>query len=191
MLENLKRSIGYRLRHTKPGLDAVVSHRPAFAQAPVLIALTSPAFDDRAPMPARFTADGEGLSPPLDWTGVPPSAQGLVLLVEDPDAPFPRPLVHAIVLGLDAGDGRLTEGELPSRRRQDGMERMGRNSFSGRNWLPPTPPPGHGPHRYCFQMFALDRPAEFPHPPGRGLLVSATAGHVVARGLLIGTYMRP
>ncbi len=68
---------------------------------------------------------------------------------------------------------------------------MGRNSFLRRGWLPPDPPTGHGEHRYAFQLFALDRQAGDPgETPGRDALIEAMAGHVLAAGLLVGTYSR-
>ena len=57
-------------------------------------------------------------------------------------------------------------------------------------WLPPDPPPGHGPHRYVFQLFALaNEPMLDPHP-GRGALIKALRGNVLAHGILIATYER-
>lgn len=113
-----------------------------------------------------------------------------MLLVEDADAPFPRPLVHAIAPFLEPRDGALAEGALPHRRRTERAGMMGRNSYAGRAWLPPAPVPGHGPHRYAFQLFALDTAPRFPHPPGRSLLLVTIRGHVIARGCLIGVYER-
>ena len=67
---------------------------------------------------------------------------------------------------------------------------LGKNSFFGSGWLPPDPPKGHGTHRYCFQVFALDAPAPLDEGAGRGAVVEALRGHVLAKGLLIGTYER-
>jgi hypothetical protein len=59
------------------------------------------------------------------------------------------------------------------------------------HYLPPDPPSGHGPHRYVFQIFALDTRLDFEKPPGRGALLEAMRGHVLAKGLHIGLYERP
>lgn len=74
----------------------------------------SAAFNDYAPIPRRYTADGEGISPPLHWNDAPAEAASLLLIVEDPDTPTPQPLVHAIVINLPRGDGSLEEGALRS-----------------------------------------------------------------------------
>src|SRR3546814_7454844 len=72
----------------------------------------------------------------------------------------------------------------------DGRD-VGRHSFFGEGWLPPDPPTGHGEHRYAFQLFALDDDTPDPgETPRRAALVKAMRGHVLAAGLLIGTYSR-
>jgi Raf kinase inhibitor-like YbhB/YbcL family protein len=191
MLDDVMHRLGGALRNVRPGMGALSYHRPEFAGVPATIRLESPAFRDGEAIPARHTGDGTGASPPLAWQGVPEEAAGLVLLVEDADAPFPRPLVHAIAPGLPPTDGDLAEAALPNRRRSAQAEKMGRNSYAARAWLRPAPVPGHGPHRYAFQLFATDIPPQFPHAPGRSLLLRTITGHVIARGRLIGTYERP
>jgi phosphatidylethanolamine-binding protein (PEBP) family uncharacterized protein len=127
----------------------------------------------------------------LQWIGVPPSAASLVLIVEDADAPTPQPLVHAIVVGLDGADAALAEGALPSDDNPGSGLRVGRNSYLQAAWLPPDPPPGHGVHRYAFQLFALATGASFDGTPGRDAVLAAIKEHGLASGCLIGTYERP
>ena len=156
------------------------------------IRVQSLAIVDHGPIPVPYTADGEGLSPPLTWSDVPSGAPSLVLLVEDADAPAPHPLVHAIVVDLPAGDGGLAEGALDSPGHDGSSElHAGRHSFLRSGWLPPDPPPGHGVHRYAFQVFALGRTPEWPETPGRDDVLEALREHAIASGCLIGTYERP
>ena len=114
-----------------------------------------------------------------------------MLLVEDADSPTPSPLVHAIVVGLAAGDGALAEGALPSADHEGAGLEVGRNSYLQAAWLPPDPPPGHGVHRYAFQLFALDALPSFSATPGRDEVIDALRAHAIASGLLIGTCERP
>ena len=191
MLEKMPPAIGRALKGVRAGLGTLVSQDEAFAAVPDVIAVTSTAFAAEGEIPQRYTDDGEKLSPPLEWIGVPPEARALVLLVEDADSPTFRPLVHAILGDLPPVDGGLAEGALPSPGSGEERFGMGRNSFLHTGWLPPDPPRGHGPHRYAFQLFALDEVPVFAKPPGRSALVSALHGHVIAKGMLVGTYARP
>jgi len=190
MLENIPAGVGRALSRVRGDLSSLVCADSAFAAVPDVIQLTSPAFAPGGPMPPLYTEDGEGVSPPLEWIGVPPEAESLVLLIEDVDSPTPKPLVHAILADLQPSDGLLPQGALPSPDNEGFDLGVGRNSYLRRAYLPPDPPRGHGPHRYAFQMFALDHAPNFGSAPGRRALVDAIRGHAIARGLLIGTYER-
>lgn len=192
MLEKLPDAIGHALRNQRAGLDHIVFNGLDLRAGMAAISVTSLAFADHAPIPAPYTADGEGLSPPLQWSGVPPAAASLILIVEDADAPTPRPLVHAIVVDLAAEDGSLPEGALKSPDHDGtGDVKTGRNSYLQAGWLPPDPPPGHGTHRYAFQVFALGEGPAFDGTPGRDAVVEALRARALASGMLIGTYERP
>ena len=70
--------------------------------------LTSTAFSEGGPIPARFTCDGSDASPALKWSGVPSGAKSLVLLADDPDAPVGT-CVHWVLFDLPASSGELKE----------------------------------------------------------------------------------
>ncbi|MEJ7686548.1 MAG: YbhB/YbcL family Raf kinase inhibitor-like protein [Variovorax sp.] len=190
MLEKLPGAIGHALSGVRAGLDEIVFNTLGLREGMASITLTSLAFADHAPLPARYTADGEGASPPLQWTDVPANAASLVLMVEDADSPTPNPLVHVIVVGLPAGDGALPEAALSADDDQADLH-IGRNSYLQASWLPPDPPPGHGLHRYAFQLFALNATPEFSSTPGRDEVMDMLRAHAIASGLLIGTCERP
>ncbi|MBO9559698.1 MAG: YbhB/YbcL family Raf kinase inhibitor-like protein [Caulobacter sp.] len=191
MLEKIPHGIGHALRGVRAGFEKVASEDRAFAEAEDTVTLASTAFEDGGSIPSRYTADGEGLSPPLYWRDVPPGAAAVALLVEDPDAPAPEPLVHLLAWDLPADLAELPEGQLHSPDHGGLDENLGKNSFLGAGWLPPDPPTGHGPHLYVFQLFALDRRLSFDGHPGRGAFLEAIEGHVLAKGMLVGTYERP
>jgi len=193
MLENLPEAVGHALRHARAGLDKIAFNRCGLRAGHASLAVSSLAFADHMPIPERYTADGEGLSPPLAWGGVPAGAASLVLIVEDADAPTPQPLVHAIAVDLPAdAQGALAEGALESAG-HEGQEDVheGRNSYLMAGWLPPDPPPGHGSHRYAFQLFALGSGEPFSGTPGRDAVMEAVRERGLASGCLIGTYARP
>jgi len=189
MLEKLPDIIGHALRDMRAGMDQIVFNNSGLRGGMGSLQVGSLAFADHAPIPARYTADGEGVSPPLQWSGVPANAQSLVLIVEDADAPTPHPLVHAIAVDLPPQDAALPEGAIDGDK--DDEVREGRNSYLMTGWLPPDPPPGHGVHRYAFQLFALGAGEPFDGTPGRDEVVAAVRERGLASGLLIGTYERP
>lgn len=191
MLEKLPAGLGHALRGVRAGFEKIVSEDAAFAGAADTIRLESPAFPDGGAIPARFTADGPGLSPPLSIGDVPAGARSLVLIIEDPDAPSPEPLTHLLSFDLPPQIGELTEGLFRSPRHEGLEEDLGKNAFHKAAYLPPDPPNGHGPHLYAFQVFALNRQLSFDHPPSRKAVMKAMQGHVLAKGLLVGSYERP
>ena len=192
MLENLPDVLGHALRNQRAGLDQIVFNLLDLRAGMAALTVTSLAFADHAPIPVPYTADGAGFSPPLQWSGVPPGAASLVLIVEDADAPTPQPFVHAIVVELPGTDGALAEGALDSDDHAGAGYRIGRNSYLQASWLAPDPPPGHGVHRYAFQVFALNSAAPaFSETPGRDEVLEALRDHAIASGCLIGTYERP
>ncbi len=194
MLEKLPDAIGHVLRDVRAGLEKTVFNQSGLRTGLAAITVSSLAFADHAPIPVRYTADGPGASPPLQWHGVPVGTSSVVLIVEDADAPTPRPLVQAIVVDLPAdADGALAEGALSSPDHAGDGLHEGRNSLLSAGWLPPDPPPAHGPHRYVFQVFALGEPQEgdlFRPTPGRDELLDAIRARALASGCLVGTYER-
>ncbi len=190
MLEKLPRGLGRALSGVRSELTALLCNDASLPHVPAEIEVTSSAFANGAALPARCTADGPGSSPPLAWTHAPERTAELMLLIEDPDAPLPHPLVHAIAWGLRGRHGAIAEGALSGASQGGAEAPLGRNSYLSQRYLPPDPPTGHGPHRYCFELFALDAPAHFESTPGRSALLAHLARHAIAKGLLIGTYER-
>ena len=191
MLEHVPQWLGQAMRGLRAGADRLCIAHEDLGGGFGAIPLSSPAFADGARLPIRFTADGTGVSPPLVWGPLPEATASLALIVEDPDAPTPEPLVHAIVWSIDPASNAIAEGEIVA----DGDgglsgRDVGRNSFLLEGWLPPDPPTGHGAHHYAFQLFALSGAGDPGTNPGRSALVRAMRGKVLAAGLLVGTYSR-
>lgn len=190
MLAHLPKAIGRALKERRPGIEKTLYHDPAFADIPASIILESPAFTDGGPLPRRYTLDGEKISPPLSWRQVPPEAKSLCLLIEDADSPTSQPLTHAIVVDLPPDATGLEEGALRSPLHVGQDLHFGKNSFHRPSYLPPDPPPGHGDHRYLFQLYAVSELVISTGTPTRDDLRTAMAGRVLARGCLMAIYRR-
>jgi Raf kinase inhibitor-like YbhB/YbcL family protein len=175
------------LRPLRAGEDHLTLHRlrPVRRQ----IELVSPAFALGATIPEPF-AGREGRSPPLRFSPIPRSARELVLLLEDADAPLPRPFVHWVLYGLPPGATGLPEGLPPTDAPLASGARQGKNSLHSYGYTGPQPPPGHGLHHYYFQLFAVDVRLDLRAPVDRERVVHALGGHVLAQGELCGTYER-
>ncbi|MEJ0034992.1 MAG: YbhB/YbcL family Raf kinase inhibitor-like protein [Gammaproteobacteria bacterium] len=184
MLEKLPETLGHLLGSQRAGLENILFNTLDLRDGTAKITLTSPAFVDHAPIPPQYTADGEGLSPEIDWNGIPPSTKSLALIVEDADSPTPAPLVHAIAVDnrpeATPASGKRAAGNRS--RQEQPRSRSAENSYLRQAWLPPDPPPGHGIHRYAFQLFALGDGEPFAPAPGRHELMEALRKRAIASG---------
>jgi len=155
--------------------------------APQSLNVTSSAFVDGGPLPASSAGKGVGdnVSPPLRWAGLPAETRQVVLIIDDVDVPLPRPLLHTVAV-IEPTLGEAPAGSL--RPGTAGM-RFIRADLGHRGYAGPRPIPGHGPHRYRFHVFAIDKPIADDITSAKALL-AAMSGHVLARGVLTGTYER-
>ena len=145
------------------------------------LTVTSPAFEADNGLPVDFTCDDVGTSPPLAWSGVPPDATNLALVVSDPDAPGGT-FIHWIVTDIDPSTSAVAEGELPG----SGMEVA--NDGGGTSYEPACPPDGS--HRYQFTVYALSRSVSLSDEESATSAVDAIEDAATTRGSLTATYER-
>jgi Raf kinase inhibitor-like YbhB/YbcL family protein len=148
--------------------------------------LKSPAIADGQPMPVNETADGKDQSPPLNWSAGPSGIRQFLLIAEDPDAPGDVPAVHWIVYNIPANVTHLDEGAGTA---NNSALSQGMNYQAVTGYVGPNPPPGR-PHRYFFQLFALDTTEKLPPNLTLRGVEQAVTGHVLAQARLVGTYER-
>jgi hypothetical protein len=160
--------------------------------------LTSSGFEDGAKLDAKYTVEGQDISPPLSWSEVPSGTKSCALICDDPDAPNPlrpaaEPWVHWVIFNIPTDRSELSQGigralrpdELPG-------ARQGKNSWPSNNvgYRGPAPPPGSGRHRYIFRIYALDAILELKAGATKQQLLEAMSGHILAEGQLVGIYER-
>ena len=149
--------------------------------------LSSEAFENEESIPARFTCDGENVSPPLAWSGAPVETKAFALIMDDPDAPGGT-FTHWLLFDLPAETRELPEGVETSERPQVGGV-QGSNDADSIGYTGPCPPPGT-PHRYRFTLYALDVPVNLDPGAQKQEVLDAMEGHVLAQTELVGTYRR-
>jgi Raf kinase inhibitor-like YbhB/YbcL family protein len=152
--------------------------------------IESPVFVHYGEIPNRYTCEGQDISPPLTWQGLPVGTKSLALIVDDPDAPDPSApkmtWVHWVLYNIPPTAQGLKEGvkpeELPAGTLQ-GKNDWGRTGYGG-----PCPPIGR--HRYFFKLYALDTVLEDLKTPDKARIEKAMQGHVLAKAEVIGTYQK-
>lgn len=149
--------------------------------------LSSTAFESGATIPARFTCDGEDISPPLRWTGAPGGTTAYALIVDDPDAPR-GDFIHWVLYNLPGTASDLPEN-LPKVENLDDGAMQGRNGFNRMGFGGPCPPPGPA-HRYQFTLYALRSDVEMPAGATASELESAMRNLILEQTQMIATYAR-
>ncbi|MFH1848663.1 MAG: YbhB/YbcL family Raf kinase inhibitor-like protein [archaeon] len=141
--------------------------------------ISSPEFANNGNIPSKYACDGDGVSPPLEITGVPEGAKSLVLMVDDPDAPAGT-WGHWIVWDIPASTSAIGEGTAPG---TEGLNDFKKTSYGG-----PCPP--SGTHRYFFRLYALDIGLGLPPAAKKNEVEAAMQGHIIAQAELVGLYHR-
>ena len=149
--------------------------------------LKSSAFDNGAEIPARYTCEGEDVSPPLSWEGVPEASRSLVLIVDDPDAPDPAApkvvWVHWVLCNIPPEINTLAEHITSATLPAGAIE--GINDWQRLGYGGPCPPIGR--HRYFHKLYALDIVLKDLSKPSKTFVEVAMQGHIIEQAELIGT----
>ena len=156
---------------------------PNLQQPPDQTMMVEPA----AMMIAACDADGDARTSAAELAAC--VARSYALVVEDPDAKTITPFVHWVAWNIPASVTSLPEGVQEQMRltEPDGLM-QGKTSRGSVGYYGPRPPVGDPPHHYHVQVLALDRILELAPGADRDQLLAAAAGHVIAKGELVGTY---
>ncbi|HET9627049.1 MAG TPA: YbhB/YbcL family Raf kinase inhibitor-like protein [Kofleriaceae bacterium] len=142
--------------------------------------VTSNAFTANQPIPPEFTCDGTDAAPPLAWSQVPKETRSVAVFVDDADAPRGT-FTHWLITGISpltqslGSGGALPQGAVAAKNSK------GEAGYTG-------PCPAAGKHRYYFHVFALD--TALATPVDKVDFLRAIDGHVLADGVVMGTYQR-
>jgi len=144
--------------------------------------IKSPLFKNMEKLPVKYTGDGDGVSPALVFENVPANTKSLALIMDDPDAPAGT-FDHWLIFDIPPSVKEIKEGTTPA------GAVMGKNSAGRTNYVPPYPPAGN-PHRYVFNLYALDKTLFLMEGDDKFRIMSAMEGHIIAHATLIGLHKR-
>ena len=150
------------------------------------LVISSSAFAEGGMIPAKYTCDGQDVSPPLAISGIPEQAKSLALISDDPDAPRGT-WVHWVLYNLPPDTKGLPENIPGDEKLKDGA-RHGVTDFGSFGYGGPSPP--GGTHRYFFKVYALDIMLDLSGKVKKADVEAAMKGHVLAEGQLMGKYKR-
>lgn len=170
------------------GAESQQQSEPPKKEATVMaLDISTSAFENGQRVPVRHTADGEDFSPPLSWSTPPAGTGSFTLICDDPDAPMGT-WVHWVIFNIPADSTALPEGVPADDSLPDGSI-QGRNSWGRAGYGGPSPPPGK-PHRYYFQLYALDTALSLDSKAKKQDVLKAMEGHILAEGQVMGIYGR-
>jgi len=142
------------------------------------LTVKSSSFESNGPIPAKYTCAGANINPELTITDIPDGTKSLALILDDPDAPKGT-FVHWVMWNIPVRD-KINEDSAP------GAE--GKNGRNENKYMGPCPP--SGTHHYHFKVYALDTKFNLPVSTDKESLLKAMKGHILASGVLIGTYQK-
>jgi Raf kinase inhibitor-like YbhB/YbcL family protein len=147
--------------------------------------LSSTVFQQGGEVPARYTSDGENISPELSWQDFPDNAQSFVLIVHDPDAPRPGGFTHWVLYNIPRSTSHINEN-VSHDDQIAGLGLQGKNDGGKIGYIGPAPP--SGTHRYFFRLFAIDKMLDLAPGATHKQISAAVKGHILAQAELMGTY---
>jgi Raf kinase inhibitor-like YbhB/YbcL family protein len=148
--------------------------------------IRSKAFLEGGMIPAKYTCDGENVSPPLEWTNAPSGTKSFALISDDPDAPAGT-WVHWVIYNIPPEVTKLDEQIKPEKEFKTGM-RQGNNDWPKIGYGGPCPPSGM--HRYYFKLYAVDALLDLKPGATKSQVLQAMKGHVLAEAQLMAKYRR-
>ena len=170
----------------QPNVPEVTTKRNSGGPGKTAVKLHSPVFQDGGLIPSRYTCDGANVSPPLQWSDVPPNTKSIAIIVDDPDAPG-KTWVHWVLYDLPASQNQVGESVKlnPS---DTSAGKVGVNDFGQLAYGGPCPP--QGTHRYFFKIYALEVETALKNGSTKDEVERAMQGHILGQGELMAKYQR-
>lgn len=162
--------------------------QPPPTATPAPFTLTSSAFENNQEIPVVYSCEGDNVSPPLAWDGVPAGTLSLALIMEDPDAVAVVGKVydHWLLFNIPPSTNSIAE-KVPLKNMLADGSVHGRNSDKLKGYAGPCPPAGPA-HNYTFTLYALDIQLPLEDGATKEELLAAMEGHILAQTQLVGKF---
>ena len=161
---------------SKPS-DREAMERASEPTGPGKLVVTSTAFDNMGVIPVKYTCDGQGATPPLKVTNIPPAAKSLTVIVYDYDATPEHGMTFWIVWNLDTY-GIIPEDFHNDHENMNAAKQYGNTPLCAKS----------GNHKYHFIVYALDTRLVIGRNTTKASIEKVMRGHVLAKGELVGVY---
>ncbi len=152
-----------------------------------MLTISSPDFKNNETIPAKFTGEGQNISPALIWPDVPANTATLAVIMDDPDAPSGL-FTHWIIFNIPHINKELPQA-VPNKLTLEDGSIQGKNTAGTIGYYGPYPPPGL-PHRYQFHLYALDKMIDAKPGATRKEVLEAMHGHIILSTMITGIYQR-
>jgi Raf kinase inhibitor-like YbhB/YbcL family protein len=146
----------------------------------LIMEITSSAFANNSIIPDTYTCTGDGVNPPLQFSGIPADARSLALILDDPDAPSGT-FTHWVVYNMTPATTGIAQNSEPA-------GTVAQNSAGTDKYISPCPPSDE--HRYFFKLYALDTVLPSDSVLNKADLVSAMNGHILDQAQLLGRFSK-
>lgn len=155
--------------------------------------VSSSAFSENAVIPPVHGGNapncgGQGVSPPVAWSGLPAGTRSVAIFMFDPDGAMGLGVSHWVAYNIAADRGQLRQGEG----QKDGPGiTVGKNVTGEAAYRGPCPPVGDTPHHYIVTVVATDlESGALPAGLTRDELMAALKGHARGGASVMGRYSR-
>ncbi len=163
----------------KMSKSATASRMPEEPTSGNKLTITSTAFANNGVIPVKYTCDGEGFTPPLNFGTVPPGTKSYALIVHDYNAYPNHGFTYWIIWNLDSV-GFIPENFRSSHESMNAAKQYGYTPICSKS----------GDHKYHFIVYALDTRMILGKNTTKAMIENTMKNHILGKGELIGVYNR-
>ena len=165
------------VKKVKAGSNANTVRMPEEPTSGTKLNITSSAFQNNGVIPVKYTCDGQGATPPLNFGTPPAGTKSYALIVHDYNAYPTHGFTYWIIWNLDT-TGFIPENFRSSHESMNAAKQYGYTPIFSRS----------GDHKYHFIVYALDTRMILGKNTTKGMIENTMKNHILGKGELVGVY---